>query len=479
MTVVSCRLIGIPVFQIWNMSKHLAAMTPSEKDEHIMNVHKKNLWITAVLAVFLLAAFVLSPAAADDVTTPGSLFSIPGKTTIVSPTDSTKSGTFSLQDYGPLNIPSALLASSPSSREASLSSPAYQLATFDDVIPVRSNTVTLPITLYGQSYTIPLTRMDFESIDDGIDSYLGHVPGIADSTVIITVDKDNLFYGSITLPGDTIEIYPVQNYNYTQITPAPLHIIYSENSIPDLTSGINLCGVEENSLISSQIASQASPVRSTTDAGNWAIVGVLAVTDEEFRLIQSNWQSKAQQYIAAADYAFGRDDIRVSIGICAYDTSLSHVLSGDPRRYTNVLELLQEVYWDYFLNQRNADLVIYFGGNDVTGYKITNGTSPSGRWAWAQMVPDLSGSPSSQNTGTEHARKYATIHALGHTFGATHAHSFTYTSIPYHTVMHDSYTGPQHNTLAFSSADSRYYGDSNHDNAGNIVANKAAIENYV
>ena len=53
----------MPVLQIWNMSKHLAVMTPPEKDEHSMNVHKRNLWITAALAVFLPAAFGISPAA--------------------------------------------------------------------------------------------------------------------------------------------------------------------------------------------------------------------------------------------------------------------------------------------------------------------------------------------------------------------------------------------------------------------------------
>ncbi len=47
-----------------------------------MNIDKRNLWFTAVLAVFLFTALMIPPAAAVDVTSPGSLFSIPGNATV-------------------------------------------------------------------------------------------------------------------------------------------------------------------------------------------------------------------------------------------------------------------------------------------------------------------------------------------------------------------------------------------------------------
>ena len=171
----------------------------------------RNLWIVSALAVLLLVAVAVVPATADSPASAQTICSIPGKPTLVSlPDNADVAACSTTPDYGPLKIPSALLQQE-TMRTAAGTNPAYQLASFDNVIPVRSNTVTLPITLYGQNYNIPLTRMTFESIDDGIDTYQGTVPGIADSLVIVTVADDNLFYGSITLPNDNIEIDPVQN----------------------------------------------------------------------------------------------------------------------------------------------------------------------------------------------------------------------------------------------------------------------------
>lgn len=415
----------------------------------------------SVLIVLLLAAALLIvPVTATD--TP--LFSIPGKTTVVFPNDGIS--TMSTVDYGPLNIPAPLLQPTAGLQTASVLQPAYQLVSFDNVIPVRSNTVTLPITLYGQSYSIPLTRMTFESIDDGIDTYQGTIPGITDSLVIITVAGDNLFYGSITLPDDDIEIYPVQNFNYTQITPEPLHIIYSENSIPESSVGLTLSGVEYTPFTDEALLTSIANSKAQSSSTNQlAIVGFLVGTDEELYFAEGSWIGKVQQLLGAITYAY-EGQTGTSPGVCAYDSTMMGVFSADYRRFTNPVALTKEVYWDYFLEQKNADLAIYVSGNDADGSLIAKGTPYPERWAWMQMVPDQSSSTAAQATNTLHAKKYAAINALGYTFGATPNRATVTSSSA--TVMHDSYTGSSYNLLSFSPA-----------NAAVISSNKNSVAGHV
>ncbi len=450
-------------------------MTPSEKDEHTMNVHKRNLWITAVLAVFLLTAFVISPAAADDVTSPGSLFSIPGKTTIVSPTDSTKSSTLSLQDYGPLNIPSALLAPSSSLRAASLSSPAYQLATFDNVIPMRSNTITLPITLYGQTYTIPLTKATFETIDDGIDSYQGTVPGIDGSVVLITVAPNNLIQGSIILPDDSIEIYPVQNRAYAATTEYPIHIIYSENSFPQTDGPLPEFG--SSRLISDNLLNQIPASSFTITRGNpedTAIIGVLVTTDNEFKNSVANWRLSAQNCINAVDYQFSGPSIKASIAICAYDDTKASQFSASSLKRSDPLALLHSLYPHTALRNNNANLAVYFGGNDYTGSRptlIADGYLEE-RYSWIQMVAD-SNVPES---GRPHSQKYGALHSLGANFNALEGLAAISSSggVTTYTAMHPYYYGSTGNTGTIGKQSLLAYSSSN---AARIKAYKFDVQN--
>ncbi len=447
-------------------STNPATVVPTVFQEGIImkNTHR-NLWFVSALAVLLLLGAAVIPVTADSPASAETLFSIPGKTTLVSLSDNADVAAYSTTpDYGPLNIPSALL---PQTNVRS-ATPAYQLASFDNVIPVRSNTVSLPITLYGQSYTIPLTRMTFESIDDGIDTYQGTVPGIADSLVIVTVADDNLFYGSITLPNDNIEIYPVQNYNYTQITPAPLHIIYSENSIPDAPNGLTLSGMDSLSSIKEQLLSaMESTEAATTNTNQVAVVGFLVGTDEEFYYSGSNWIGQVQQLLGAITYSF-EGPTGASPGVCAYDSTMTSVFSNDPRQFTNPLGLTEEVYWVYFLEQKNPDLALYEGGVDADGSLIAKGKAfgPSGRWAWIQMVPDHSTTAAAQVTGTVSARKYAAINALGYNFGATPSRATVTSSSA--TVMYTQYEGPSYNLLTFSPL-----------NAAVISSNKNTVAGYV
>ncbi|MCZ0860627.1 hypothetical protein O0S10_05195 [Methanocorpusculum sp. MG] len=431
------------------------------------NTHR-NLWFVSALAVLLLLGAAVIPVTADSPASAETLFSIPGKTTLVSLSDNADVAAYSTTpDYGPLNIPSALL---PQTNVRS-ATPAYQLASFDNVIPVRSNTVSLPITLYGQSYTIPLTRMTFESIDDGIDTYQGTVPGIADSLVIVTVADDNLFYGSITLPNDNIEIYPVQNYNYTQITPAPLHIIYSENSIPEPAESVMISSGRSSPITEEQLLAAAA---SSKNAKALAVVGFLVGTDEEFYYQEANWIGRVQQLLGTISYAYEDSPVGVALGVCAYDSSMMSVFSNDPRQVTDPLALAEEVYWDYFLEQKNADLALYVSGVDANGVLIAEGTTFPKRWAWAQMVDD---DDATHVTGTLHAQRYAAINALGYTFGADPAYAYVDSSVA--TVMYNYYTSSSYNQLTFSTSVSGRYGDANHDNAARISANKVAVANHV
>lgn len=436
------------------------------------NTHR-NLWIVSALAVLLLVAAAVAPVTADSPASAETLFSIPGKTTLVSLPNTADVTTYSTTpDYGPLNIPSALLQQA-TVRAASGTNPPYQLVSFDNVIPVRSNAVSLPITLYGQSYTIPLTRMTFESIDDGIDTYQGTVPGIADSLVIVTVADDNLFYGSITLPNDNIEIYPVQNYNYTQITPAPLHIIYSENSIPEPATSVMISSSRSSPIVEEQLRA-AIEAASPENTRALAVVGFLVGTDEEFYYLESSWIAKVQQLLGSISYAYEDSPVGVALGVCAYDSTMMSVFSNDPRQITDPLALTEEVYWDYFLAQKNADLALYVSGVDANGVLIAEGTTYPKRWAWAQMVDD---DDATHVTGTIHARKYAAINALGYTFGADPAYAYVDSSVA--TVMYNYYTSSSYNQLTFSTSVSGRYGDASHDNAARISAHKAAVANHV
>ena len=148
----------------------------------------------------------------------GAMFEISGSThtlkTDVSSLDNTLE---SLSDeYGPLTIPSTV--------------ERYDIVQFSEIPLNPMKTNSLKVTLYDQEYDLHLERMNFEAIDDGIDSYSGSIDGIDDSVAILTFDR-NLVQGSIQLQGEFIFITPVQNREYSQKTAMPLHIVYSSKDM--------------------------------------------------------------------------------------------------------------------------------------------------------------------------------------------------------------------------------------------------------
>ncbi len=87
----------------------------------------------------------------------------------------------------------------------------YELVTFNQQelnTNLRSSSPHLSFLIDSTEYSVDLNRMDFESIDDGIDSYSGKLDGESNSSVLLTV-SDNATIGSITLNDETYYIEPV------------------------------------------------------------------------------------------------------------------------------------------------------------------------------------------------------------------------------------------------------------------------------
>lgn len=154
-------------------------------------------------------------------TAPLVLLEIPGNTSVVEggvPAGSGIVETLEI-DYGPLNIPRTVKK--------------FDIVQFDGVVPED-----LKVLIHGKEYAIPLERMNFESIDDGIDSYSGKIEGFDDSVVLLTF-SGNIVTGSIEFAGETIFISPIQNRENAEKTEMPLHIVYSSKNMdqPGLFGG--------------------------------------------------------------------------------------------------------------------------------------------------------------------------------------------------------------------------------------------------
>lgn len=400
--------------------------------------------------LLLLAAVAVVPVSATD--TP--LFSIPGKTTVV----------FSSSDTGMY------------SNEETTQLSEYQLVTFDNVIPSNSDVVSLPITLKGQDYLVSLTRNTFESLDDGIDSYYGTIPGIANSMMLITVSGGNTIYGSIHLDNETIVLHPVQNQAYSARS-NPVHGVYSSMSLTDSEVGLPFCLTEDDD---ASIPDQISSSLVVPEPRTYAYPRILIVTDSYFVSSESNWQTAAQQYIQETNYQMGRDYIQAYMYIAGYDSSKSSSLLSYPLNGYSPRQAFKNVYSAADLNSYQADIGVYFSGYDLQGStalgQSESPTSAEKRYTWVQMAADQDNT--SIVTGNYQARVSVTIHEIGHLFGAKHEQAFEYTSTSgsrIWTVMKDEYRPA--NSWDYSSPS--YHGNSSHNNAGLIASWKSTVENYI
>jgi PKD repeat protein len=361
----------------------------------------------------------------------------------------------------------------------------YELVTFDQTKinnDIRSLAHNLSFRINGTEYYTHLTRMDFDTLDDGIDSYSGTLIGKDNSSVLLTVN-DDIMIGSITLDDETYYIEPV---NLLLTNPASkdfrTHIIYRSGDIEgrefSFENGITGVPRQQNIIESGTRSSHA--IESLPDGRT--VITILIVTDNQFYTDTggTGWIVVAQDIIAEANRQLGRNDIGVIL-VPQYDDARRQDLSNYEYHNTKPLVTFDAFYDDDVLNARSADLGLYIGGYDCIGsdgdaqglsYIYGNSTLPTyGRRAWAQMVPDYS---LGAYFGSLAGRRSISIHEIGHMLGAGHEDSndppyynraASWNLGAYRTVMWSTYIEGV-NTCEFSSV--AYHGDTTRNNAKRI-----------
>lgn len=223
----------------------------------------------------------------------------------------------------------------------------YELVTFDQVgmnTNLRSSSPQISFQINGTEYPADLKRMDFESIDDGIDSYSGMLIGEANSSVLLTING-NATLGSITLNDETYYIEPVEIKTHTEITERIPHIIYSSKDVENreflidngpIDSQDNEPGISYQSLTTNSGIGDVQQMDSVPD-GRTAVT-VLIVTDNQFYSDHPGfgWKIVAQDIIAEANRQFGREDIGVIL-VPDYDDSKRQNLTNHPLIRSNPL----------------------------------------------------------------------------------------------------------------------------------------------
>ncbi|MDI6867830.1 hypothetical protein [Methanoculleus sp.] len=106
----------------------------------------------------------------------------------------------------------------------------YDLVTFEHAALNKQVRGVLPLRVHGKEYQAELHRMDFEQIDDGIDSYEGVIVGVGGSDVLLTTGE-NALVGSVTFGNETFWITPVESRVRAEGEASPLHVIYSSRDI--------------------------------------------------------------------------------------------------------------------------------------------------------------------------------------------------------------------------------------------------------
>ena len=169
--------------------------------------------------LFLLAALICSTTgclqtpAADDPS--ASAFYIPGKTVLLNPADLRSNESIAL--YGaPILLPDT---------------GDYTIQTFGDLFRERPQTYPLSFTVYGEPYSVNLTRANWDMVDDGIDSYTASLDeSDYQSHISITITRNNEILASIPYKNHQIYVEPLYLPAENGL---PLHIIY-QDTYPEL-----------------------------------------------------------------------------------------------------------------------------------------------------------------------------------------------------------------------------------------------------
>lgn len=441
---------------------------------------------SVILLALLLAGMALVPMVnADDLLaisedgTTNSLLVIDTKTTIVASgvNASSMNSQILANSYQNLNVPKTVSK--------------FDIAQFDTIQLNTDGENRIPVTINGKPQILILKRMNFENIDDGIDSYSGKIEGMDDSLALFTFGG-KVVQGYVEIGNETITIAPAENRANTEKAAYPLHIVYSskdtltsekattvDHGLAKLPPGVKLS------------AKSLEPGPSAPAAVNgWATVNILIATDNAFYTQESNWVSSANQIMSMVSYQYDRADIQVIFNVVSYDASKRTQLSNSPSITTDPLGVFHTYFPASYLNTNNADIAVYLGGYDKKGsdagtqgaaWGYANYPNEYCRYAWSQMVVDTDdGLPIHVYDGSLHARRYCVIHELGHIFNANHEDSsgtnrayVWYTPLPQYTVMWSGYFGSSFNTHEYSSPS--YHGDSTHNNAAAINAVKSNI----
>jgi hypothetical protein len=366
----------------------------------------------------------------------------------------------------------------------------FDLVTFD--IPSISknlkNSQNCRVSIGDRRYSMVLNRANFETIDDGIDSYTGRISEDKDSEVLITV-AENVITGSVRLHNETFYFKPVVPEKLVSAESPVLHIIYSSDDVVEgepikIDDGTLSIPAGEDDQNFSLIPVSNRDLQNAKATMQWKTVNIVVVTDNAFFTQESNWKVTAQDIINTANSqnVFGRDDIKVSLSVMAYDDSRRQLLSNDPDIISSPLETFKYYYPNSDLNAKSADIALYLGGYNADGgaqgnsWGFGNGNI-WGQYAWAQMVYD-----DPLYTGTVHGRRSISIHELGHIFDANHESSAGtnrayewWNPLPQHTVMYSYFTEGM-SVNEFSS--DNYHGDTTHDNALSIDNAKNTVATY-
>ncbi|WP_292395359.1 hypothetical protein [Methanoculleus sp. UBA303] len=441
---------------------------------------------SVLLAVMLVSMVAVSAVSAQDVTGTPTAGSGEPALVIGDSMDVLVAGATSVSDMRASGVPE------PEELNVPKGVTRYDLVTFDHVALSKQVQSVLPLRIHGKEYQAELHRMDFEQIDDGIDSYDGAIVGVGGSDVLLTTGE-NALVGSVTLGNETFWITPVESRARAEKEASPLHVIYSSRDIENPEKSVI---IDYGTLIPPEGYTPTEVPENLESSAielqdQYATVNLLVVTDNQFYQDQDNWKTIAQDIVAEANRQFDRDDILVSLCVMAYTDSRRVQLSNHSNITNNPVVAVQAVYPDSDLDLWASDLALYVGGYDADGSAqgATYGYYPyHHRHAWAQMVPD-----DIWYLGTTHGRRCVSIHELGHLFDTGHQDLDQNRTIPSYrrayqwyqpfspplnlknTVTY-SYFNELMSTTEFSSDD--YHGDADHDNARRIRETKWTVANY-
>ena len=331
----------------------------------------------------------------------------------------------------------------------------FDVATFDHIL--FNNQLKygkeITISLGGKDYQAELTRMNFENISDGVDSYHGSFSGEKNSDILITTGE-KVFIARITLENETLWIIPVEPRERMEISQSPLHIIYNSKDLMHTEFTIDNGTVKINPERSPSASQSKLSILQQTPPDQNVTVDILVVTDNIF-YNNSDWIVPAQNIIAEANRVLSKNDIKVILRP-QYDDSRRNIFSSSPDRTTDPLGLLKDIYPTTDLDSVGADIAIYLGGYDIPWPNENWNTQGASwgfytsseyrRYSWAQMVDDFPG-----YTANPHGQQSISIHEIGHLFGAHHndvpnepqyARAATFGDVPYDkkTVMWTEYS---------------------------------------